>query len=346
VHSIRVMVTGAGSGVGQGIIKALKISDLPLRVISADIGPLNCGLFRTEEAVLIPRVESPGALEEIIDILTRNDVRVLMVGSEFDLEFFARNKAVIEEETSAFIVVSPEKTVEIAADKWATANFLKEHALPCAEAAIPSDLDEAIAAAEAWGYPVMLKARRGTSSRHVHVIESAERMRLVFQGVPQPMVQQLIRMPSADLGHEYTCSIFSCRDGQILGPFTARRTLRAGSSWAIEVAPFPDLFPLLMEIGRTLPSLGSLNVQLMVGPDGPVPFEFNARFSGTTAVRAHYGFNEPEMAIRSYVSMEENLSPSIGSGMALRYLEEVFVDGATSESLTQPLPKGTVRAWF
>jgi len=111
------MVTGAGSGVGQGIIKALKISDLPLRVISADIAPLNCGLFRTEEAVLIPRVESPGALEEIIDILTRNDVRVLMVGSEFDLEFFARNKAVIEEETSAFIVVSPEKTVEIAADK-------------------------------------------------------------------------------------------------------------------------------------------------------------------------------------------------------------------------------------
>ncbi|SVE38549.1 uncharacterized protein METZ01_LOCUS491403, partial [marine metagenome] len=84
------MVTGAGSGVGQGVIKALRISELPLTLIGADIAPLNSGLFRTDEGVLIPRVESTGALEKIIDTLNGRDVRVVMVGSEFDLEFYSR----------------------------------------------------------------------------------------------------------------------------------------------------------------------------------------------------------------------------------------------------------------
>jgi len=346
VPPTRVMVTGAGSGVGQGVIKALRISELPLTLIGADIAPLNSGLFRTDEGVLIPRVESTGALEKIIDTLNGRDVRVVMVGSEFDLEFFSRNKSIIEAETSAFVATSPLQTVDIAADKLATTDFLKEHSLPYAEAAVPASSEDAMEIAEEWGYPVVLKARRGTSSRHVHVIANAQQMRVIFETVPQPMVQKLIAMPSDELGHEYTCSVFTCRDGKILGPFTARRTLRAGSSWAIEVAPFPDLYPLLMEIARALPALGSLNVQLMVGAEGPVPFEFNARFSGTTAVRAHYGFNEPEMVIRSYVSMEDDLAPTIGTGMALRYLEEVFVDGVTGDSLAEPFPRGEVRDWF
>ena len=340
------MVTGAGSGVGQGVIKALRMSSKPLTVIGADIAPLNSGLFRTDEAVLIPRVESSDALEGFIDVLNREKIQVLMVGSEFDLDFLSQHKFVIESETSAFVVTSPHSTVEIAADKWKMTKFLKEHGLPFAQAAVPSSDDEAIAISEEWGFPVVLKARKGTSSRHVHVVRSADEVRLLFNSVPLPMLQRMIAMPSSDLGQEYTCSVFTLRDSQIIGPFTARRTLRAGNSWAIEVAQFHELMPVLMEVGRALPSLGSLNVQLMVGPDGPVPFEFNARFSGTTAVRAHFGFNEPDMVIQNHILGETIQQPDIRAGMALRYLEEVFLDGVTSDSLGEPLPRGEVRTWF
>jgi carbamoyl-phosphate synthase large subunit len=343
---IRVLVTGAGSGVGQGIIKALRISTLPLHIISSDISPLNSALFRTDEALLLPKVESTGALDIIIERIRKANIDVIMIGSEFDLHFFAKHYLIIEEETGALIVVSPIGTVKIAEDKWLTTEFLRKNNLPFAHAYLPSGLEDAVMMAKNWGYPFVLKPRSGTSSRHVHIINSKDQLSLFFDQVPTPMLQKMINKPSEFLNHEYTCSVFKCSDESLLGPFTARRTLRGGNSWVVEVAPFEQLFHLLTSIGDMLPIMGSLNVQLMIGNDGPVPFEFNTRFSGTTAVRAHFGFNEPEMAIRNYFLKEEVKDPIIKQGIAFRYLEEVFIENAKADNAEQFFSKGTVRSWF
>ncbi len=346
MNPIRTLVTGAGSGVGQGIVKALRASSLPLRIISSDIAPLNSALFRTDEALLLPKVEDEGSLEVIIDGIKKARIDVVMIGSEFDLCFFAGHKELIEAETGALVVVSPRKTVEVAEDKWLTAEFLRENNLAYAPAYVPKGAHEALEAAAAWGYPFILKARTGTSSRHIHVVENERQLLFLLDVVPNLMLQQMVNTPGKSLGCEYTCSVFRCRDGSLLGPFTARRTLRGGSSWVVEVGRFGELHHLLLAIGEALPAMGTLNIQLMIGPVGPVPFEFNARFSGTTAVRAHFGFNEPEMAIRSYFLQEEFEKPVIRYGLALRYLEEVFVDNAAASSAERFFTRGTVRTWF
>lgn len=344
---LNILVTGAGSGVGQGILKALRISSLDLKIFMADIMPLNSALFRGDEAVIIPRVESENALETIVSILKKNQIDVLMIGSEFDLDFFSKNKAVIESLTKTLIIASPHETVRIANDKWLTAEFLKKNDLNYPESYLTSDLNSALAAAKNLGYPNILKTRTGTSSRHVHVVKGEADLKNLFSSVPNPMLQEMIATPKDSLECEYTCSVFKTAQGEILGPFTARRTLRGGSSWVIEVGHFENLYQPLLDIGKALPFMGSLNIQLMLGKNGAKPFEFNARFSGTTAVRAHYGFNEPAMTIRSYVLGEKITQPVIQTGLALRYLEEVFVENVTATSVIDGrIPKGFVRSWF
>lgn len=344
--SCRVLVTGAGSGVGQGIVKALRISGLPLTVVAADIAPMNAGLYRADEAVIIPRVEQPDALLDIIGLLLRNRIDVVMIGSEFDLEFFSLNKVEIESRAGSLVIVAPPTTVAIANDKWLTAEFLRENGLPYAESYLPKDKDDALRLAEQWGYPIVLKTRRGTSSRHVHVAKDSESLNKLFPETPVPMLQRVIDIPSNYLGGEYTCSVFKIADGTMIGPFTARRTVRGGTSWHIEVAPFEALHAPLLAIANALDFFGSLNVQLMLTEQGAIPFELNSRFSGTTAVRAHFGFNEPAMALYSFFYKESVPPPEVRSGIAMRYHEEVFIESVASDALMPGAHKGTVTPWF
>lgn len=340
------MVTGAGSGVGQGIVKALRISELPVTLVSADIAPMNAALYRTDEAVLIPRVEEPGALDALGDVIASAAIDVVMVGSEFDLGFFSQHQAAIHEQTGARVIVAPPGTVAIADDKWLTAEFLRQQGLPYAPSSIPANVDDVVATAAAWGYPVVVKTRRGTSSRHVHIVADEHELRRVWPTTPRPMLQQVVDLPTSELNNEYTCSVFRTATGKLLGPFHARRTLRGGTSWHIEVDRFPQLDVVLLGIAGRLPFEGTLNVQLMMGASGPVPFELNARFSGTTAVRASFGFNEPAMSLLSFYYGEEPEAPVIRKGVAMRYHEEVFVEDVAAADLTPGVSKGHVRPWF
>lgn len=344
--SCRVLVTGAGSGVGQGIVKALRISGLPLTVVAADIAPMNAGLYRADEAVIIQPVEKAGALLDIIELLRAKRIDVVMIGSEFDLEFFSLNKLEIESQTGSIVIVAPPSTVAIANDKWLTAEFLRENGLPYAEAYLPKDKNDALRLAEQWGYPIVLKTRRGTSSRHVYVVKDSYSLNKLFSETPVPMLQRVIEIPSNDLSSEYTCSVFKTAEGAMIGPFTARRTVRGGTSWHIEVAPFEALYAPLLAIANKLDFIGSLNVQLMLTEEGAIPFELNSRFSGTTAVRAHFGFNEPAMALYSFFYKEAVPSLAVRSGVAMRYHEEVFIENVSSDALTPSLHKGTVTQWF
>ena len=76
------------------------------------------------------------------------------------------------------------------------------------------------------------------------------------------------------------------------------------------------------------------------------PFKLNARFSGTTAIRAHFGFNEPLMALLSFFYDEPIKKPSIRQGLAFRYNEEVFVEQANSRDCDPNIHFGTVNQWF
>ncbi len=340
-----MLVTGAGSGVGQGIIKALRVSGLPVTIVSADITPMNAALYRTDEALILPRVESVGALDGIIKLIVEHNIHVIMIGSEFDLEFFSKNQKLIQDKSGVRVIVSPPETIEIANDKWLTADFLRKRGLPHVESKLADTLEEAVQLGAAWGFPLVVKTRSGTSSRHVHIVKNLRELVEVWPLTPAPLLQKLVDMPSPELRTEYTSSVFKTAS-RMLGPFHARRTLRGGTSWHIEVKRFPELDDLLLSIGKSLEFEGSLNVQLMQGVSGPLPFEINARFSGTTAVRAHFGFNEPAMALQSYYFGIEPEVPIIRTGIAMRYHEEVFIENTSAEDLQPNISKGFVRAWF
>lgn len=320
-----VLVTGASNTVGQAIIKSLKISKLPLNIFAADISKNSVGFFLTKKFVLIPKVEKKKSLKKILSVCRKCKINLLFVGSELELPFFSRHKKAIEKKTNTKVVISPYSTVLMSNDKWLTYKFFLRNKIKFPNTCRPKNIKNAQKFGKIAGYPLILKPRVGTSSKYIYIIRKYSDLKRYFYKNPLPLLQKIITLPSSRLKNEYTCSIFKTFEGKIVGPFIARRFIRNGDSWCVEVKNNRAIENLMIKLAKSINFLGPLNVQLMLTKNGPIPFEINCRFSGTTAIRAFFGFNEPKMAVLDLFYKTDNFKANWSHGFAYRFLDEAFL---------------------
>lgn len=321
---VTVGVLGAGSLLGQGLIKALKMSALESRLVALDFFPHAVGLYWADAAYLLPDVLAPSVSEadylaRLVEILRCEHVEILLVGMDFEVPRLAKYRAVIEAESGCKIVASSPEVAEVGDDKWATHQFLTSRGFPSPASLI--DLDELQTFVERVGFPLVVKPRRGARSQGVSMVQSTgELARALKVAGPDPIVQQSIGTPS----DEYTCGAVVFED-QCAGVIVMRRDLRDGNTYRAYLQPMPELETLVRQVALALNPYGPVNFQLRVGKGGPAIFEINARFSGTTVVRALAGFNEVEAVIRRAVWGERMPLVQQKFGVVLRYWEERFV---------------------
>ena len=346
MRKLNILVTGAGSGVGQSIIKSLNISKIKLRIICADISYHNAALYRSKNTIIVPKSERPGALKWYLSNLKKFKIDILMVGSEYDLVFFSKNKKIIKKNTNCEVCVSDIALVKMANDKYLTQEFLKKNGLAYLKTFVPKNLKEALHDSKKLKLPFILKSRTGTSSRNVHLIKKKNDLVSILPFVKNPILQEHIGSIKNDLKTEYTCSFFTTKNQKIIGPFVAKRKIVNGTSWIAEVVNDKKINKQVMKIAKIIKNTGSFNIQLRTTKKGPIPFEFNPRFSGTTSIRAYFGFNEPEMFIKSYIYNQNIKNPKIKKGICMRYIEEIFLDKANLQNLKTKLGKGIINKWF
>ena len=129
---MNILVTGAGSLLGQGIIKSLELSKLKFTLFATDYFSSAIGLYWAKRSFLLPDLLNTSItdnewLDSLITILKNEKIQVLIPGLDFEIPVLSKYKSKIEEETSCKIIVSPQNVVKIGNDKWETVVFLKEH---------------------------------------------------------------------------------------------------------------------------------------------------------------------------------------------------------------------------
>lgn len=314
---ISVLVTGAGGGVGQGIIKSLRlIPDLDLRVIGADASTQAAGLYACDKAYLVEPCLAPGYLDSLARIFATEKVDYYFPGTDIELAFCAEHKAEIIQTHGVTVVVNPLEVVGIADDKARTAAFLASHDLPH-----PKTWSLAHARdSRTVDFPVIVKPAVGFRSIGVEKAHDHADL-LAYPGEPDGIiVQELIGSDD----QEFTCTIVGHKSG--LSPvLSLRRDLRSGDTYRA----FPERVPQIDEYVRKVAALlkieGSCNFQLRLTEDGvPKIFEINARYSGTTPLCAQLGFNPVEYYLKRDIG--EDYMPNIAWDSAvLRFWSEVVV---------------------
>lgn len=328
----KIIVTGAGAVLGQGIIKSLRSASLPCRIVALDPNPLSVGLYWADQAIIIPMASEPSYRAAIEDIMEREQPDAVLVGTDVELAIFASNRTEWEERFNTKILVSNPDVVEIADDKYATAQFLKRSNLSFPETALADGREQLDRLVADFGFPLIVKPRRGARAVGVSKVHSRDELEQTILGRPDLVVQQLAGPDE----QEFTAGVLYF-DDEVKASIVLRRDLRDGNTYRAYADDYPDCHEYVHAMARALKPHGPANFQFRVNEDGvPRLFEINARFSGTTPMRALFGFNEVDMCLRKLLLDEEMENPVTRKGVVLRFLEERFVEYSDIAEITRP----------
>lgn len=317
----KIFVTGAGAVLGQGILKSLRSARLPCKIIALDPHPLSPGLHWADEAVIIPMATDPEYELAITRLLDQERPDAVLIGTDVELGIFAENRAVWEDRFQTHILVCSPEAVEIADDKYATAQFLERHGISHPKSVCAEDTQALDALVTEVGFPLIVKPRRGARAVGVSKVANLAELHAAIADRADLVVQQM----AGDDDQEYTAGVLYF-DNEVKASIVLRRDLRDGNTYRAYSCDNPDYVRYVHEIAHALKPYGPANFQFRVGKDGvPRLFEINARFSGTTPMRALFGFNEVDLCLRKLLLGEDIVMPKTRSGTVVRFLEEQFL---------------------
>jgi carbamoyl-phosphate synthase large subunit len=322
---MKILVTGAGALLGQGVIRAIRHSSLNARIVAADPSPLATGLYWADTRHLLPMARDPAYLDGLLSIIEQERPDVIIPGTDVELQIFAGQRERLERDYQTHVLISSPEVVAIADDKWLTAKFLKDRGLGYVPSCLPGDEDEFV---RDVGFPLLVKPRVGARSVGASIIRDPEGLRAAVKSQPDIVIQKYIGTEDA----EFTAGTITF-DGISKASIVMRRDLRDGNTYRAFALPYSELNEAIEATANALKAHGPANFQFRLDNGVARIFEINGRFSGTTGIRHHAGFNEVEMCVRHVLWNEPVPQPIIQPVTVLRHWSETVLRGHEADEL-------------
>src|SRR6476659_7468510 len=113
----RVLITGIGGNVGQGVLKALRAGRESYHIVGIDMEPLSAGFSLVDRYYQTPRTVDL-SFQKAFEVIVRDEaIEAVYVCSPTELEFFASHKDGLERELGITVLVNPLPVVHIGSDK-------------------------------------------------------------------------------------------------------------------------------------------------------------------------------------------------------------------------------------
>lgn len=299
---------------------ALKSSSLNCRIIGACIGHESLGLYFSDTAYIVPLAADPSFIDRVIEICNTEEVDIILTGVEENVYALESTRSYWEKRTRAIFISSPKEQLEIGLNKYQTAKWLKENDCNFPQSADAKEWNDVTQLIDTIGFPVIAKPNSGKGSSGIFIAKDWKELEAI-KGMDY-CVQELI----GDQNNEYTVACYVDRRGREQEMLIMHRKLKAGTTFMAEIVQDRAIEEECAKICRAFKPIGPLNIQMRIHNGKPICFELNVRFSGTTPIRAHWGYNDVEALVNEYVNdVEVNLHPFM-EGKVYRYYNEAFID--------------------
>ena len=290
-----VLLTGAGKR--HDIVSCF--AHIATTVV-ADPAPLAPAQYAAQVRAAVPLITDPGYVPALEQLCSEHGVGVVLPLTDLDLDVLA-----LAREEGRLPTLGP--SVEVARatyDKYETHLLLGSHGLPSPPTALPEDDLDALE------YPVMIKPRRGSGARSIHLAHDAQQARFFIDYVQEPtMVQRAMDGP------EISIDCLGNREGQCVNAIP--RTMlesRGGESIKGEVIHDEEMIELGRATMEALEVAGPATIQVFRDPHvGLGITDVNTRFGGAFPAPVYAalpGRTYPELIVR--MAAGEHIAPHVG----------------------------------
>lgn len=300
--------------------------------IVADPSPLAPAQYAAHVRVAVPRMDDPDYVPALESLCAQHGVGAVLPLTDLDIEILA---GAVEERRLPGLVPSA-AVARATYDKYEAHLLLQCHGLPSPLTVLPEDDLEAL------DYPVMVKPRRGSGARSIHLAHDAAQARFFIdyvqrapggrrpQGLPGP---EPVMVQRAMGGDELSIDCLGDRDGRCLNAIP--RTMlesRGGESIKGQVVRDEELIELGRRVMESLRVAGPATIQVFRDPDAGLGItDVNTRFGGAFPAPAYAalpGRTYPELIVR--MAAGERVAPHVGefrAGMTFtRYYWQLELD--------------------
>lgn len=255
------------------------------RIIGTGNTPWTPGFAACDDAYLLPDIGAPNYVEAVLDLCRTQRMTALLSFNDVDVHTLAQHR----EQFTALgvkLLIPRADAADIAFDKHRTFTFLRDSGVLTPRTALT------IAAAEPFGFPVVVKPRRGSGSRDTFIVRTPEQLAVLFAYAPDMIIQEYIK------GWEFDIELCGDLDGEPIG-FSAwiKHQSRQGETECAKTFHDPAIRDLGLELGRLLRVAGPMDMDLIRRGDEIFVLEFNPRFGGGYPVSQLAGADFPGLLL-------------------------------------------------
>lgn len=312
-----------GSPLGQSIYKALTKSKLALNLYLADISELAAGFYLNDNItnIILPPLKMDNYFNELKQVISQFNIDVIFPVISLEHEYFSNNMDYFNKNNIK--VITPEKNLyNLCSNKYLSMSFLKSKGINAPDSIMFDDEERLRMFLSRNEFPVVLKPCYGSSSNNVFVVEDHDRLFAIAAAFPKNYFIIQEYLPSDE---EYSVGVYISKDRSFKDTFIVKREMKFGLSYKGQVILNDQIKDYCLAVCSTLGLYYSSNVQLKIIQGEPCTFEINPRLSSTTSVRAHFGFNEPEMILWELFFNINDYKYDIKIGKFMRYWEEIYL---------------------
>lgn len=278
------------------------------KVVATDMQLSAPALQVADVKLQVPAVYDPKYIDITLQICKEQKIDALLSLNDLELPLLAENKARFEAE-GVKVIVSEPKVIDIAFDKYKTAQWVESLGLKSPQTFVRlEDAKRALQTGELV-FPLFMKPRWGSGSIGLETIADMEELDTYYNLLMKKIKKTILATASVGdeyimiqeklTGNEFGLDVMNDLEGNHVAVSVKQKlAMRAGETDKAVTLDLPEVREIGRKIGEALKHIGNLDVDVMQNAKGEYcVLELNPRFGGGFPFSYEAGVNLPKAII-------------------------------------------------